>query len=112
MTVELLWRARRAPGENLVGFAQLLDASGKLAAAEESPPAGGRFPTHEWARGQLVREWRELGAPADLPAGEYPLIVGWYAPADGRRLPVDALWPWTRRDHLALGRIEVVLRQP
>ena len=110
--IDLTWHANETPGEDLIAFVQLLDESGTLAAAQESPPADGRFPTALWTNGQVVRDHRELHVPADLPAGEYQLIVGWYHPADGRRLSVDTFWPWQSRDYLELGDVSVYSRVP
>lgn len=41
-------------------------------------PTVALHPTTEWTPGQIIREVLEFQLPADAPAGEYPLLVGWY----------------------------------
>jgi hypothetical protein len=84
--VELLWQAAEAPGEPLVVVLQLLDREGRVAAGLEAQPLEGRYPTQEWAQGELVRDQHTLTLPADLVPGGYPLIAGVYRAADGERL--------------------------
>ena len=110
--LELLWHARRAIDADLVAFAQLLDRRGTAVAHQESPPANGRSRTSAWAVDELLRERRTLHVPADLAAGSYRLILGWYDPVDGSRLAPEAAWPWQRRDHLVLNKINVTSRTP
>ncbi|MGQ9668069.1 MAG: glycosyltransferase family 39 protein, partial [Anaerolineae bacterium] len=59
------WGTLQSPAEDLVLFVQLLDGRGRLVAAQEGPPADGRFPTSQWAGGQAVRDMRSLHVPAD-----------------------------------------------
>ena len=84
--VELLWQAADAPGEPLVVVTQLQDAAGRVAAGLEAQPLDGRYPTQNWAAGELVRDRHTLSLPADLPPGAYRLIVGLYRAADRTRL--------------------------
>lgn len=107
------WGALQPLAEDLVLFVQLLDNRGKLIAAQEGPPADGRFPTSQWAGGQAVRDMRSLHVPADTPAGRYRLIIGWYRAGDGRRLtarPAD--WLARAGDYVELGRVTVMTRLP
>lgn len=107
------WGALQPPAEDLVLFVQLLDDRGRLIAAQEGPPANGRFPTSGWTQGQIVRDARSLHVPADAPAGRYRLIIGWYRAVNGRRLTArPAGWLARTRDYLELGRITVTTRQP
>ena len=82
MPVELLWQAAEAPGEPLVVVVQLQDAAGRVAAGLEAQPLDGRYPTQNWAAGELVRDRHTLTLPADLAPGAYRLIVGVYRAAD------------------------------
>lgn len=107
------WGALQSPAEDLVLFVQLLDGRGRLVAAQEGPPAGGGFSTSQWISGQAVRDVRSLHVPADTPAGRYRLIIGWYRPADGGRLPARAArWPARERDYWTLGHVLVSSRTP
>ena len=51
--VELLWQAAEAPGEPLVVVTQLQDAAGRVVAGQEAQPLDGRYPTQNWAAGEL-----------------------------------------------------------
>ena len=84
--VELLWQAAEAPGEPLVVVTQLQDAAGHVVAGLEAQPLDGRYPTQNWAAGELVRDRHTLTLPADLAPGAYRLIVGVYRAADRARL--------------------------
>ncbi|MCD6290554.1 MAG: hypothetical protein J7M34_08625 [Anaerolineae bacterium] len=96
------WVAARPLTIDYVVFAQLLDKSGKLVAQQDSPPAGGYRPTSSWAPGEPVEDHIGVGIPADLPPGDYALIVGIYDPTTGARLPVS-----TGGDFVTLGRVKV-----
>jgi hypothetical protein len=47
----------------------------------------GAAPTTTWLPGEIIADAYSLPLPADLPAGEYRLIVGFYNPTTGERLP-------------------------
>ncbi|MBN8595278.1 MAG: glycosyltransferase family 39 protein [Anaerolineae bacterium] len=99
--VELQWSASAALPTNYKVFLQLLRPEGSLAAQRDSEPVNGARPTSTWTAGENVIDRHGLVLPADLPAGEYMLIVGLYDPNTGIRLPVG------ERDYLELGTIRV-----
>jgi hypothetical protein len=49
-------------------------------------PVNGRYPTSAWAPGEPIIDARAISLPADLPAGDYRLIVGLYTSTEGSRL--------------------------
>jgi uncharacterized membrane protein len=104
--VEFLWRAREAPVEPLVVVVQLLDQNGRVVAGLEEQPLRGRYPTQQWAAGELVRDRHTLTAPANLAPGIYRLIVGVYRASDRVRLltPNGLLG---RSDYFPIKRIAV-----
>jgi hypothetical protein len=104
--VELLWQAVEAPGEPLVVVTQLLDAADRVAAGLEAQPLDGRYPTQNWAAGELVRDRHTLTLPADLAPGAYRLIVGLYRAADRVRLESKA-GLLGQRDHRVVATVEV-----
>jgi hypothetical protein len=68
---------------------QLLAPDGRLVSQHDAEPGGDRALTTTWTPGAIVSDTHGLVIPADLPPGEYTLIVGLYdlnAPQD--RLPV------------------------
>mgnify|MGYP006883662144 CR=1 FL=1 len=56
----------------------LLDAAGALRAQHDGFPAGGDRPTSAWTPGEIVFDAHSIRLPADLPPGEYTVIVGLY----------------------------------
>ncbi len=97
------WVALRPLETDYVVFVHLLDAEGRLRAQRDSPPLGGYRPTTTWAPGEPVEDHLGVALPADLPPGEYTLILGMYDPATGRRLSVSG-----GGDFVTLGRVTVV----
>ncbi len=87
--VTLYWQAVAAP-ENLVRFAQLVNAEGRVVGQQDAPPDRGQYPTNLWQPGEVVVETVTFAVPALLPPGRYALHVGVYRPATGERLPLAA----------------------
>ncbi len=89
LPVQLSWAALKAPGARYRVFLQLLNAEGALSAQRDSEPVGGSSMTSAWQAGDSVIDNHGLLIPADLPAGQYRLIVGLYDISDpAARLPV------------------------
>lgn len=106
ITVDLMWQARAAPLETLVVVTQLLRADDSLAANHEAQPGGGSYGTAAWVAAELVRDRQTLTLPADLPAGDYELIVGLYRAADGERL-LTRRGVGARTDHWTVKQITI-----
>jgi len=104
--VELLWQAVEPPQEPLVVVVQLLAAGDRLVANLEEEPAGGRYPTQQWAAAELVRDHHALGLPSDLSPGTYRLIVGVYRAGDRVRLKTRVSLSG-ERDHFLLKTLTV-----
>jgi uncharacterized membrane protein len=86
--LDLFWRNRGDSLEDYIVFTQLMDGEGRILAAQESAPVGGGYPTTLWAKGEIVRDQRDLVIAANVPGGEYHLVVGLYHAASGERLRV------------------------
>ena len=90
--VTLSWRVLAEMDEDYTVFLHLLDAHGVLIGQGDGPPFSGDYPTSSWSRGEeladtyLVLPAEGASAP-DVPAGAY-LLVGFYRPEDGARVPV------------------------
>jgi uncharacterized membrane protein len=87
LLIDLTWQAAAPISERYVVFVQVLSESGVLVAQRDSEPASGALPTVDWQRGQRIHDRHALLIDA-LPPGEYQIIVGFYLPATGERLPV------------------------
>jgi hypothetical protein len=91
LRVLLEWEALRPIDENYKVFVQLLDGSLQVRAqGDDKAPLRGSAPTLLWfprfRRGMRIADTYELALPADLPAGEYPLVVGMYGFTTYRRI--------------------------
>ena len=53
----------------------------------DGPPLLGDYPTRVWSSGELVVDPHVVALPADLPAGQYRLLVGMYDLETLARLP-------------------------
>jgi 4-amino-4-deoxy-L-arabinose transferase-like glycosyltransferase len=73
------------PG-GVFSFVHVLDASGQRVAQLDTAIDDGLFP--QWQAGQQFGTELPIALPADLPAGEYHVVLGLYTPADGARVPL------------------------
>ncbi|GIW08452.1 MAG: hypothetical protein KatS3mg060_3257 [Dehalococcoidia bacterium] len=85
--IVLHWEATDRPTEDLAVFLHVRDANGRLVLQSDGPPRLGRFPTSVWSPGDRLLDPRPLPGLRRLPPGRYQLVVGWYRPGDGTRLP-------------------------
>jgi hypothetical protein len=86
----LVWQAITTPQANLVRFVHLLGPDGQLVAQQDTVPCQGACPAPSWLPGEVLLDPVALALPADLPAGDYALAVGWYdAAAPAQRLPIS-----------------------
>ena len=82
ISLELDWRkAGELPPLHL--FVQLLPSAPPPVAQYDAA-----FPTDAWPAEAIQTTRVGLWIPPDVPAGDYALIVGWYDPATGQRLPI------------------------
>jgi hypothetical protein len=73
------WGLNRSIDNDYQVFVHLRDmASGNVIAQADGPPLDGWFPTSWWIDGEVVVDERTFDVPADLAAGAYDLVVGFY----------------------------------
>lgn len=88
LPITLNWRALQTPTHNYTVFVHLLNASGQIAAQNDSPPVHGTLPTLGWLPQEVVSDEHVIVLPAALATGDYHLEVGWYDAATNQRLPL------------------------
>jgi len=81
----LAWQSEARPQTDYTVFAQLLDANNQLMASFDSPPLGGAYPTSTWLPQQLIFDPRAIPL-ANVPPGDYRLVIGLYEAETGARL--------------------------
>lgn len=87
LKLTLYWRAEAGLSADYTTFLHLRDAANQTIAQKDGPPAGGRYPSSLWDRGEVIVD--EITLPlADIPPGQYTPVVGLYELATGARLPV------------------------
>lgn len=89
LQLELNWQTDVPLDRPYKVFVQLLNSHGILVVQRDSEPVGGSIPTTSWQPGELITDRHGLFLPANLPPGDYRLIVGLYDRDDpAARLPV------------------------
>lgn len=78
LQVQFAWQALQPIPARYNVFVQLLNPDGTLALQRDSEPVGGTGITSDWQVEQPITDNHALFIPADLPSGEYGLIVGFY----------------------------------
>lgn len=89
LEVTLRWRATGYPQGEYQVFVHLL-AGDEIVGQGDGPPLDGRWPTLLWLPGVVLDDAHRVPLPADLIAGSYDLLVGFYDPATGARLPASS----------------------
>jgi len=88
LELTLVWRdLRPIPGQYKV-FTHLVGPDGKIYGQEDSIPLAGRAPTDSWIPREILSDHYSLRLAANAPPGVYQLVVGFYNPDNGARLPV------------------------
>lgn len=107
--VALDWESLVPIQENYTVFVQVLDTSYRVWAQDDITPLGGSAPTWlwfpRWRRGMRIVDTHLLRVPADMPPGQYPLVVGMYGFTTHKRVQVvssqgDMAGDWITLTHL------------
>ncbi|MBK9124440.1 MAG: hypothetical protein IPM16_15160 [Chloroflexi bacterium] len=96
----LWWSFEAALDDQTVRFVKLLDAENNEIAGQDL--ALGPVPA-----GSVRTDRVTLALPADLPAGDYELVAGWYRLPDVTRLAVTSEGPRAQDGLIALGTVRV-----
>jgi hypothetical protein len=89
--VTLFWQTAVPLDQRYKVFLHLVGKDGLPVAQRDSEPGGTLKPTNNWPPGETISDNHGLLIPADLPPGDYTLLLGLYDLADPTaRLPVGA----------------------
>jgi uncharacterized membrane protein len=88
----LYWQTTAPVIVDLTTFAHLMDDEGNVVAQIDWLPQDslGYLPTTAWQPHRSVVDSQTLSLPANLPPGQYRLVIGWYYPVTGDRLPLTS----------------------
>lgn len=86
----LYWQSTAPITVDLKTFAHLVDDAGNVVAQLDWTPQDslGYLPTTAWQPNRTVVDRQTLSLPDGIAPGQYGLMVGWYYPVTGDRLPV------------------------
>jgi 4-amino-4-deoxy-L-arabinose transferase-like glycosyltransferase len=109
--LQLWWQVDRDVPNDWTVFTHLLGPTrsdgSTLWAGRDARPGDNSLPTSAWSPGDLILDEYQLFLPADAPAGDYAIEVGFYNPAAGGERA--QLTDPPGQDHLTLGKIGVAL---
>ncbi len=89
LTVTLFFQTQAPIDDTLIRFVQLYSPELGMAAQQDSQPASGRNPTWAWKAGEIIVDEVVLTIAPDAKPGRYTLLLGFYMPTDGMRLPAQ-----------------------
>ncbi|MDQ2998313.1 MAG: hypothetical protein M3R61_14845, partial [Chloroflexota bacterium] len=89
LSLRTFWQVEQPFTADYFIFVHVLNAAGQTVAQRDAPPWQGRFPTSSWEQGTLIVDLNDLALPAELPPGDYSLVVGMFDPATGAHPPTQ-----------------------
>ncbi len=90
LLLNLYWQPLARLDADYAIFLHLLDAEGRTVAQRDTVIRAADYPTSRWQPGELALDLADMPIPADLPAGEYRLILGVYRMDTMERLPLPS----------------------
>lgn len=111
LPLTLHWQTSQPPQGVYKVFVHVMDpartdAAEGIMAQVDGEPRRGAYPFRVWGAGEAVSETLLIALPADMPAGEYVLLLGVYDAASGARLPLAGAEDFGAQ-RLSLGTITV-----
>ncbi len=112
LPIRLSWRTRAPLAADYRMFVHLVPTLGAPVAAQlDTAPLNGGLPTSRWPLDRPLHDEVAVPLPADMAAGRYLVVLGWYDPAiagvEAQRLPVSAHSGPAEGTIIELGTIEV-----
>ncbi|HEX5416179.1 MAG TPA: glycosyltransferase family 39 protein [Chloroflexota bacterium] len=89
LDLTLTWRDLHVIPKSYKVFTHLVGPDGKTYGQDDDVPRAGQAPTDSWLPGEIIVDHYQLKLQASAPAGRYTLVVGFYDPESGARLPLD-----------------------
>ena len=84
--LSLIWQAAGETTRNWKVFVHLLDVEGVVRSQSDAYPLNGLALTRSWMRDEIIIDVHHLDIPANLPEGNYSILVGLYEESSGERL--------------------------
>jgi hypothetical protein len=103
----LFWQVEAPIEVDFTIFVQLVDAANNIKSQGDSKPQRGFYPTPFWQPGEQITDFYTLPLNADLPPGNYDLLVGFYEASNGARLQVLDEAGHFKSDHVRISGVQV-----
>ncbi len=107
LQITLLWQVEAPVTVDFTVFAQLVQADNTIAAQRDSKPQDGFYPIPAWQSGEQVIDRHSVPLPADLPPGNYDLLVGLYEAGSGARLQILDGAGQFQSDHVRIADLQI-----
>lgn len=89
LILKFYWQALHSLPHSYTTFIHLIDSTSNTVVAQSDVlPGQGQWLTNTWFPNEWIMDQVPLHLPAELPAGEYKLLAGWYHLETGQRLPL------------------------
>ncbi len=82
----LYWKSLALMDTSYAVFVHVLDGKENVILSADGVPGAGAFPTSGWIENEFVTDIHAFTLPPDLPEASYPVEIGLYEPATGKRL--------------------------
>jgi hypothetical protein len=112
LQIVLHWQVLGPIDRDYTAFVHFVHADGAIVVQDDAPPGDPFFATSTWLPGALVLDSHVLALPADLPPGDYSVLVGLYHRPTRERLEAKDAQGDTLGDALLLGPISVGAGSP
>lgn len=108
VALTLYWQVMNPTVTSYKVFTHLTGPDGRPAAQGDDFPVHGERPTTTWQPGESLVDVYNIPTDIHLPAGHYPLKIGFYDPVTGVRLPVrNAAGTAQADDQMVLTEVEI-----
>ena len=88
LQLTLWWQVLQDTDTDYTSFIHVVGQDNRVWAQADIRLQQGERPTSTWKVGEIVRQQCQVVLPADMPSGEYSIMVGAYYWETGERLPV------------------------
>jgi mannosyltransferase len=111
LRLTLYWQTDTAVAERYKVFTQLLgdtfnaETGNFLWGQQDNEPVNNARPTTTWRAGELIIDEYAIPVAPHAPPGHYQLLIGWYNPLTGERVPLLNEEETAVSDHLILQNV-------
>jgi len=75
LRIALYWQALENLEEDYLLTMELRDQTGAVQVQQVDRPVDSTYPTTQWDQGEVLRDWHDVGVPADTPQGAYDVFL-------------------------------------